>query len=114
LQAPSNYSYSWEFDSGMRLAAESRHGGSSPVTPVDDQTRTPRRQGVGPRSKLTLHEPWIESWLREDPDLSGAELLRRVRLIGYRGGKSAFYELVRRLRATATPRPERAPGRRQG
>jgi hypothetical protein len=37
-------------------------------------------------------------WLREDPDLSGAEILRRIRLAGYRGGKSALYELVRRLR----------------
>jgi hypothetical protein len=32
--------------------------------------------------------------------LSGAEVLRRVRLVGYRGGKSALYELVRRLRLT--------------
>jgi hypothetical protein len=37
-------------------------------------------------------------WLRENPNVSSAEILRRVRLAGYRGGKSALYELVRRLR----------------
>jgi hypothetical protein len=30
--------------------------------------------------------------------MSGAEVLRRAREVGYRGGKSALYELVRRLR----------------
>jgi len=44
------------------------------------------------------YEPEVARWLREDPDLPGVELLRRVRLAGYRGGKSALYELVRRLR----------------
>jgi len=39
--------------------------------------------------------------LREGPDLSGVEILRRVRLTGYRGGKSALYELVRRVREAA-------------
>jgi DNA-nicking Smr family endonuclease len=39
----------------------------------------------------------VAQWLSEDPDLSGAEILRRVRLAGYRGGKSALYELVRLL-----------------
>jgi hypothetical protein len=42
--------------------------------------------------------PQIEAWLRESPALSGAEVLRRAREVGYRGGKSALYELVRRLR----------------
>jgi hypothetical protein len=40
----------------------------------------------------------IEAWLRETPTMSGAEVLRRAREVGYRGGKSALYELVRRLR----------------
>jgi hypothetical protein len=42
--------------------------------------------------------PQVGQWLREDPALSSAEILRRVRLASYRGGKSALYELVRRLR----------------
>jgi len=40
----------------------------------------------------------VSHWLREDPALSAVEILRRVRLAGYRGGKSALYELVRRVR----------------
>jgi len=44
------------------------------------------------------YAPEVARWLREDPDLPGVELLRRVRLAGYRGGKSALYELVRRMR----------------
>jgi len=44
------------------------------------------------------YEPEVARWLREDPGLSGVEILRRVRLAGYRGGKSALYELVSRMR----------------
>jgi hypothetical protein len=42
--------------------------------------------------------PQVTQWLRENPNVSAAEILRRVRLAGYRGGKSALYELVKRLR----------------
>jgi hypothetical protein len=58
--------------------------------------RQPR--GVGRPSTVAPFAPQIEAWLRESPTLSGAELLRRAREVGYRGGKSALYELVRRLR----------------
>ena len=47
---------------------------------------------------MAPYAPEVARWLREDPDLPGVELLRRVRLAGYRGGKSALYELVRRMR----------------
>ena len=47
---------------------------------------------------MVPYAPEVARWLREDPDLPGVELLRRVRLAGYRGGKSALYELVRRMR----------------
>jgi hypothetical protein len=40
----------------------------------------------------------VAQWLREDPTCSAADILRRARLAGYRGGKSALYELVRRVR----------------
>ena len=65
---------------------------SSEVTP------TPRPRGAGRPSTVAPYTPQVAQWLREDPDLSGAEILRRIRLAGYRGGKSALYELVRRLR----------------
>ena len=56
------------------------------------------RRGVGRPSTVAEFAPQIGDWLRAEPILSGAEVLRRVRLVGYRGGKSALYELVRRLR----------------
>ena len=55
-------------------------------------------RGVGRPSTVAPFAPQIEAWLRETPSLSGAEVLRRAREVGYRGGKSALYELVRRLR----------------
>ena len=44
----------------------------------------------------------VAVWLREDRALPGLEILRRLREEhGYRGGKSALYELVRQLRPAA-------------
>ncbi len=57
-----------------------------------------RPRDVGRPSKITPYVPQVLQWLREDPDLSSADILRRVRLAGYHGGKSALYEFVRRLR----------------
>ena len=65
--------------------------GSGEVTPS-------RLRGGGRPSTVAPYAPEVAQWLREDPDLPGVEILRRVRLAGYRGGKSALYELVRRLR----------------
>ncbi len=45
--------------------------------------------------------PWatqIATWLSEDRRLPGVEVLHRAHAAGYRGGKSALYELLRRLR----------------
>lgn len=56
----------------------------------------PRR--VGRPSTVAPFAPQIEAWLRATPTLSGADVLRRAREAGYRGGKSALYELIRRLR----------------
>ena len=65
-------------------------------------TPAPRPRGAGRPSTVAQHAPQVAQWLREDPDLAGAEIVRRMRLAGYRGGKSALYELVKRLR---TQRP---------
>jgi len=62
-------------------------------------------RGVGRPSTVAPFAPQIEEWLREAPTLSGAEVLRRARAVGYRGGKSALYELVRRLRIPVTASP---------
>ena len=74
------------------------------MTQEAGQGRTPQPRGRP--STVAQYAPQVTQWLREDPELSGAEILRRVRLAGYRGGKSALYELVRRVREAA----ERAAG----
>jgi hypothetical protein len=61
---------------------------------------SPGRRGAGRPSTVARFAPSIVEWLRQQPQLSSADILRRIRLAGYRGGKSALYELVRRLRAT--------------
>jgi len=66
----------------------------------------PRPRGPGRPSTAARYEPLVAQWLREDPNLPGVEILRRVRLAGYRGGKSALYELVRRLRVRLTRKPD--------
>jgi hypothetical protein len=51
----------------------------------------------------------VAQWLREDPAISAVEILRRAQALGYSGGKSALYELVRRVRTL----DERPGGSRQ-
>jgi hypothetical protein len=47
----------------------------------------------------------VAQWLRESPAISATELPRRAQAVGYSGGKSALFELVRRLRPVDA-RPE--------
>ena len=56
------------------------------------------RRDVGRPSKIAQYQTQVAQWLREEPHLSSAEVLGRVRLAGYLGGKSALYKLVSRLR----------------
>jgi len=65
-------------------------------------------RGVGRPSTVAPFAPQIEAWLREAPTMSGAEVLRRAREVGYRGGKSALYELVRRIRMPLSVVPSNA------
>jgi transposase len=65
--------------------------------PVTGAIRTVR---VGRPSPTVAWADRIAAWLAEDHKLPGMELLRRAHEDGYRGGKSALYELIRRLRPT--------------
>ena len=76
-----------------------REAVSEPANAGSQLVSTERR-GVGRPSTVATFAPQISQWLHAEPPISGAEVLRRARLIGYRGGKSALYELVRRLRPT--------------
>ena len=73
------------------------------LTPGRGQNETSRSRGRP--SLVAPFTPQINQCLRENPHVSGVEILRRVQLAGYRGRKSALYEFVKRLRT----RPVAAP-----
>lgn len=60
-------------------------------------------------SIVTQYAAQVAQWLREEPTISAVEILRRAQALGYNGGKSALYELVRRVRTL----DERPGGSRQ-
>ena len=68
------------------------------MTPGQGQNGTPQPRGRP--SEVAQFTPQVTQWLRENPEVSGVEILRRVQRVGYRGGKSALYELVKRLRTS--------------
>jgi transposase len=86
-------------ESSVRSVRRIEH--EAPITTAETGALIERRK-VGRPSTAA---PWagsVEAWLRDDHDLPGVEILRRLRDDHhYRGGTSAVYELVRRLR----PRP---------
>jgi hypothetical protein len=64
-----------------------------------ERSPAPAARRAGRPSIVARYAASIAEWLRERPDLSSADILRRVRLAGYSGGKSALYELVKHLRS---------------
>jgi transposase len=67
------------------------------VQQVDDgQERTRRR--IGRPSTAEPFKVLVEKLLQEEPQILSVELLRRARLEGYQGGKSALYILAANLR----------------
>lgn len=65
---------------------------------------------VGRPSSVDEYEAEIAQWLAEprkpeDGAMQGTEVLARLRAKGYKGGKSAVYEMVRRLRPSEPPVP---------
>lgn len=58
----------------------------------------PTSQRPGRPSKVEGHRAFVVAMLAQEPDLATLEVLHRARQVGYEGGKSALYELVRELR----------------
>jgi hypothetical protein len=79
-----------QFNSGIKFALESCHGGFDQVPLGRRQDRTPQPRGRP--SVVAQFAAQISQWLRENPSVSGIEILRRAQLAGYRGGKSALYD----------------------
>lgn len=66
--------------------------------PIEGPERPPDASQVGRLSKTEGYREMAEKLLAEEPGLMSLEILRRLRLAGYRGGKSAVYELVAAMR----------------
>lgn len=74
-----------------------------PITSFDTEAARAQR-AVGRPSKAEPFRSFLVGELAVQPDVLSVELLRRARLKGYTGGKSALYVLVKELRPER-PRP---------
>lgn len=75
-----------------------------------DEKRFRKSHNMGRPSQVTEYENQIRQWLEEprhdeDGPIKSQEILARLRQQGYDGGKTAVYELVRRLRPKTKARP---------
>lgn len=65
----------------------------SEVTHVNDHDEA-RSRRIGRPSKTAAFATLVQRWLRKEPSLPTQELLRRAKIDGYSGSKTAFYALV--------------------
>ncbi len=79
------------------------------VTHVDTAAEIERR-GVGRPSKAEPFRGLVVELLSAEPTLLSVEILRRARLVGYTGSKSALYELIASLRPAGVPATMRFEG----
>ncbi len=76
-----------------------------PVTSAESAP-TPRSRGVGRPSRVEAFQDHVERILDEEPSLPTVEVFSRLRGLGYTGGKSAVYDLVKSIRPKKAPAPE--------
>ncbi len=79
------------------------------VTNTDEKSFRKSRN-VGRPSTAEHHEDTVRQWLEEprkpeDGPLKSSEIFTRLKALGYEGGKSAVYDLVRRIRPQETKPP---------
>lgn len=79
------------------------------VVSIDD-ARERKRRRLGRPSKAEPFRAFVARVLADEPELLSLEILRRARLDGYTGGKSAMYSLIASLR----PKPVRPVVRFEG
>jgi transposase len=94
---------------GVSLCSVKRIAEESPVVHVDDAAERTKRQ-IGRPSTVQSFRKQVVGILEETPDLASLEILRRMREAGYRGGKTALYDLVASLR----PKPAKPLVRFEG
>lgn len=76
-----------------------------PIT-SPESAPTPGSRGIGRPSKVDAFREDAERILKEEPSLPTVEVLSRLRGLGYTGGKSAVYELVKSIRPKKDQSPE--------
>jgi hypothetical protein len=99
---------------GVSLSSVKRIAKEADVFHHDDAAER-RRRRIGRPSKVQRFRLSITEMLAQSPDIKSIEVLRRVRLMGYSGGKTALYALVATLRAeqqTAARDESALPARR--
>jgi transposase len=82
---------------GVSQSSVQRVEGEPAVATLDGSEQSTQRQ-IGRPSKVEAFRQFIGNEFAKQPDVRAVELLRRARLAGYTGGKSALYELARGLR----------------
>jgi transposase len=83
--------------SGVSVSSVRRVAAEPAVEHVDDHAERVGR-GIGRPSTVEAFRKPVEKVLVVDPQLASLEILRRMRLAGYKGGKSALYSLIASLR----------------
>jgi transposase len=88
---------------GVARRTVQRVDGEAAVTHIDSG-REREVRGIGRPAKAEPFRSVIAEILAGEPQLLSVEVLRRIKLKGYEGGKTALYELIRELRPK-TSRP---------
>jgi transposase len=82
---------------GVSVRSVRRVEAEDGVSDADNQAERSRRR-IGRPSKAEPFRPFVVELLTKEPELLSLEVLRRARLAGYAGGKSALYELIHAIR----------------
>jgi transposase len=82
---------------GISVRSVRRVGAEPAVGHVDNDAERVHR-GIGRPSKAEPLRGFVVSLLAKEPKLLSLEVVRRARLEGYEGGKSALYELIHSIR----------------
>src|SRR5712691_3505878 len=88
---------------GVARRSVQRVDAEAAVTDID-AAREREARGIGRPAKAEPFRAFLVDVLARDPDLLSVEILRRAKLKGYAGGKTALYDLISTLRPT-TVRP---------
>ena len=91
---------------GLSERSVRRIAGEPAIEQVDDRQERKERR-IGRPSKVEAFRRLVQELVEEVDEekhsrLKSVEILRRARLEGYEGGKSALYELIAELRPHAT------------